>query len=336
VTDLTKPRQVKSSHWHWPHFYPPVFNGTDCLEVRNVRLHAPKDLWFGLIRHCAYADGQAVPIGPLMTSARLRWSVMSAREPAGFVSAETIEGPVIWGGVFHTVFGHFLTETLPNLIMLRAEAERRPEARILFLASPIGKASMAERPFIAWFLAEIGVDPSRFVMCRSACEIEHMVIVPSAFTAKYRYRAETAAALDRHFARFVEPNGKRLFLSRLDLAKASRTPNEAAHQHLYEDYGFEVCTPESLGLEDQIATVCGAEVIAGVNGSALHWSLFSSVTRVVINIGWHLQLQQGICDLRGQRLIRALEPLTGRLRGRNRPVSLSASRRALRRLDERV
>jgi Glycosyltransferase 61 len=322
---------VKASTWRWPRLYPPVFHGSGGAEYRDVRLHAPKDLWFGLIRHGAYTNHGPVPIGPLITSARSRWSMMSTREPSGFVSSEVIEGSLIWGGVFHTVFGHFLTETLANLIMLRAEAERRPDARILFLVSPIGSADFKAKSFIIWFLARIGIDPKRFAMVETACEIEHLIIVRSAFTAKYRYRAETAPALDHHFAHMVQPNGKRLFLSRLNLTKPSRTQNEAEHQDLYEEQGFEVCRPEALSLEDQIAT----DVIAGVNGSALHWSLFSPVTRAVINIGWHLQLQQGICDLRGQRLIRALEPLTGRLRGRNRPISLSVSRRALRQLDER-
>ena len=62
--------------------------------------------------------------------------------------------------------------------------------------------------------------------------------------------------------------------------------------------------------------VSNARTIAGYNGSALHWSLFSFSRPKVICLGWNLPLQEGICALREQAYQslpgRGIEKLKGR------------------------
>ena len=77
------------------------------------------------------------------------------------------------------------------------------------------------------------------------------------------------------------------------------------------------------------ARICGAEAIAGENGSALHWALHSRHLRQVHALGWALDLQKGIAMVRGQSYQALRAPMTGWLQGRKQSVPIAMVRRAL-------
>lgn len=77
--------------------------------------------------------------------------------------------------------------------------------------------------------------------------------------------------------------------------------NERAVERIFVDAGFKVLHPERWSFEQQVALFQRAEVVAGVEGSALHNSVFMRHGARVINIGTAREpsgdiLNQRLCD----------------------------------------
>ena len=148
------------------------------------------------------------------------------------------------------------------------------------------------------------------------------------FDARARYASHLIPLIDTAPWSNVPATGERLFLSRRHL-DSRRVTNIADIEAEFVRAGYRVLYPETLGLPDQIAQICGASAIAGENGSALHWSLYSQHIQRVDALGWSLPLQRGICALRGQSYTALRDPVFGWMKGRSQTVPLGVVQRAL-------
>ena len=77
--------------------------------------------------------------------------------------------------------------------------------------------------------------------------------------------------------------------------------NERAVERIFRELGFKILHPESWRFEQQVALFQRADVLAGVEGSALHNSVFRRSEALGINIGTAREptgdiLNQRLCD----------------------------------------
>ena len=277
------------------------------------------------------AKGPVAALGPLLISSRAHRAIRWPGTPAA--KAE-IPGPAIWGGVFYAHFGHFITEFLPRLLTLQSLARRFPDAPILTIPQPDAPTLAPDAPALPahahWFLSQLGIDPARIVQCTEPCRIGQLLVPQTPFAARARYHPDLIPLIDAAPWANAPATGERLFLSRRHLdSTRSRVTNIAEVEAAYIRAGYRVLYPETLSLPDQIAQICGATAIAGENGSALHWALYSRHLRHVHALGWTLNLQKGIAILRGQTYQPLRAPLTGWMKGRQQSVPIAVVRRAL-------
>jgi capsular polysaccharide biosynthesis protein len=223
-------------------------------------------------------------------------------DEARLAQASDLAGTHLYGGELANHFGHFLMET-----MARAWAfpDRPAGAKILFHQdSPRLNLGTAARTLLGWLgvtpddiiLADRDYRVERLLVPASLCEIQHEA--SPAFQSAFRRVKEEAL---REAGAQTRP--RRLYLSRraIDRVKqaaidAQAIPerkrnrmirklilNEEAAEALFRERGFTIVTPELLPLAEQVALWDGADVVAGVTGSALHGALFgrAGTTRVV-------------------------------------------------------
>ncbi|WP_460273380.1 glycosyltransferase 61 family protein [Celeribacter sp. ULVN23_4] len=265
-------------------------------------------------------DGRRIDVDPVLISSRAYRAMRPLRKSLP-VAPNLIPGDFIWGGVLYLHFGHFITETLPKLLDLRAAGADFSKTRLLFLASP--RAGIPDKlpDYVQRLLAIFDLSLDNFLVLDAPAKVASLSVINGTFPGKFRYAPRLASALKLPFA--AQDTGH-LFMSRSALPqKGSRTGYGKELDDMARRLGYTVVHPETLSLREQLELVSGAASLSGVNGSALHWALYSESLRKVQSIGWYLKLQQGICDLRGQKLVTIQKPLVGRFQGRKKNVPLS-------------
>ena len=268
--------------------------------VENAMLIPVRKLRFGLTRVGLYdGRGQRIDGWPLLTSADTCYPVTGARMPVE--PEQFLDGTFIYGGFLSPRLGHFLTETVPNLVAIADACRASSEHPILFHCWPeFGPDQMTSRSFIPWFLDLLGLaDHPRIVVMRPL-RVRRLILQDSPFLAKFIYKSWLASALDRFLPPPPADGPQRVYLSRTHWAKNLRLMDEARIEAIYRDRGYLPVHMQELSLSDQLGVVRGCRHLAGPQGSALHWSLYSHRIRTVTSLGWKSGLQAGICNLRNQ------------------------------------
>lgn len=101
-----------------------------------------------------------------------------------------------------------------------------------------------------------------------------------------------------------EPVPRRVFISRagVDSGRGRLLADDSDLIAALEPLGFVAIRPETLPWPRQVAIFAGAEVIAGVHGSALKSTVFSRRGTGIVNIDLLNDTQSRIAGLRGHRL----------------------------------
>ncbi len=181
---------------------------------------------------------------------------------------------VIYGGIFFSQWGHFLTETLQRLWYAKENA-----LPILW----VGKAIFyANQPFFTPTHHEI--------FQKLGLKNEHIFLTQPTQFAKVHF-PEPGFMLDsyghiahKHFLGFHEGKlckGKFVYLSRAHFGECS---NENALEAILRQRGWHIVYPEQLPLEEQLDILSSAEVCLMMAGSAQHSLLLTknSATRFII------------------------------------------------------
>lgn len=206
-------------------------------------------------------------------------------------------------GTGHTTSGTSFLKTLPNLW---PDPSTEPVTGLLFHRSPAGhvprpgKGGGTSAPTLpAWqraLLRLAGYRDTKIRIVRSRpAEVVALKVPERPVALKAWARPEAAALWERigQAAETLSPRS-RVYLSRshfhrvhnYDPAAARSTPAWDDHlEAAFTAAGFTVVHPETLPLEEQLAIVRGADVIAGQAGSALHLTAFAHSGSTVIEIG---------------------------------------------------
>jgi capsular polysaccharide biosynthesis protein len=183
----------------------------------------------------------------------------------------------VYLGHAFTHFGHFLVETVPGLLWTDLVESDLP---LLFHPfDPAGEDVFTQRPYGAECLRLLGISPQRIVMVREDMAVDELLLAPRTydihrgprFDFRPVYRALSEAALRDG----TEEGGRRIYLSRSLLrSRQRRLAKEKMVERRMRWRGFEVLYPERMSFAAQIRAAAQADVIAGVDGSALHLSAF--------------------------------------------------------------
>jgi Glycosyltransferase 61 len=217
--------------------------------------------------------------------------------------AEVIETDTPVGVVLHpnVVYGHFLLEMFPRLLLL---ARLRTIGRPVPVAVPIDGPEWL-RAFIALLFdaSETIFYDSTWQRLRAPC-----FILPSRLNDDYNFHPEMNAAIEDFLGRVLGPRlpaprpPAHVYLSRSRFGGWHGIANEAEVERALIDLGFAVVHPQELSLPDQLALYAGADCIVADYGSAAHNALFAPRGAAVFCINWLSRCQSGIAALRGQPL----------------------------------
>lgn len=187
--------------------------------------------------------------------------------PRGSLHDETI-----YGGVFFEHFGHFLVETLARLWY----AADHPDLPVMFIrpsGSPTPKLRLWQRDILD--LLEIR-NPIEFVT--------DPVLVPRLHLPDigYRYPDRFHPQHVRFLGRYQGPaqiQGHRLWLSRRLNKKGCHLVNSEIVERRLTAAGWNVITPETMPLREQLDEISRASHISGEEGSAFHTAILLADVR---------------------------------------------------------
>jgi hypothetical protein len=217
---------------------------------------------------------------------------------------KSLKGTWLYAGHWSTHFGHFLLETLPNLwpdpgeyaVGLSGVIAHRPirgpvppgDDRIRLHHPTLPPWQQQLLDLVGYGAVELGVVHGRPV------RVERLV-VPSRPVVLKRRAGPAAVQVWRRISDAVGERGSasRVYLSRSEFHAGDHGPGRARTDEaqdarldaFFADAGFSVVHPETLPITEQIELVRGADVVAGLSGSALHLSAFAEPGTRVLTVG---------------------------------------------------
>lgn len=230
-----------------------------------------------------------------------------------------VPGRSLYLGHYTGHYGHFLLETLSRLWAIVEEASQgRTYDRFVFHPflhdTPAPHRFSPARTIFGCF----GIQPTQFHLVQECTEFEDMTVPSALFEINYAvdsgmgdiYRSivkdclkqsSSALGLWARLAGWGEGQELKLYLSRRRARGYHPMANEREIERVFSSAGFRILHPQKWRFEQQVALFQRASVIAGVEGSALHNSVFMRPGRYVINIGTPREpegdiLNQRLCD----------------------------------------
>jgi capsular polysaccharide biosynthesis protein len=196
-----------------------------------------------------------------------------------------VPGPlaVVYGPA-HETWGHWLTDFLPRLWVLREAGYELADIRFLVPADL--------RPF-AWDLLRLcGVEAAQCVVYDHWREVirTDLLLMPTGLRRLNRLAPCFAAATsfwtglarERAGPAAAAAAAPRLYLSRDASPQGRKLQNRAVVAAVVAQVGLEPVCPERLAVAEQVALFSGASLIVGEYGSGLHNSVFAPPGAAVV------------------------------------------------------
>ena len=186
-------------------------------------------------------------------------------------------------GPGHTVYGHWLSDFLPKLYLLKAAGHDIRTLRFLLPSDTPGFGP-------AW-LGLLGIPAENIIFfdpARETLMVEEL-LVPTILhngtrtSVLMRDAAETLLSMVGEIPGPAETR-RRLFVSRSRASQSRPLLNRERIEQIAAGFGLEIVHPESMSLTEQIRLFADASLLVGEYGSALHGSLFSRPGTTVCNL----------------------------------------------------
>jgi capsular polysaccharide biosynthesis protein len=214
---------------------------------------------------------------------------------------ERISAPGVTVLVTHwnsNVYGHWLVEGMPKLLLLRQIAHHLPPLRIVLPTSLGAWVSAWIKEILPGAAIESYDDGRSYLHCRT-------LLVPTllADPVHHLFHPELARLLAT-----LEPpvrshnGGRKLYVSRVASSLYRQLANQAEIEGIAVSEGLELVKPETLPICEQIALFASAELLVGEFGSAMHNALFSPRGTRVFCLNWINGVQSRIAQLKEQRV----------------------------------
>lgn len=222
----------------------------------------------------------------------------------------------IFLGTIHPVYGHAITDALKRLWFLNTEFGRKlikdSSVDLVYITSCNG--NMPQWHLKIFELA--GVDVSRLKHIRNTTKYNEIIIPDNSlfkengmlcYSNEYREIIEKIKDNVRSTTYFESAPSYDLYYTRTALKDASRREiGEKSIEKLFKKRGFQVFSPETLPLEEQISLLIKCNRFAATEGSCSHASVFCNssaeviILRKVNNVNWYSPM---ISDFVGNRTV---------------------------------
>lgn len=197
------------------------------------------------------------------------------------------------------IYGHWLIDIIPRVLLSRKLTGKR----VICLLR-------GDTPTWAPGLLDMfGVEH------RPMAEFEGKAIVLIATVRRHDWLAdqafselrETTLAISSNLGAGSSPTPEKIYLTRKLWSNQSRAmTNHAEVEALFAGNGFEVVSPETLPLSEQVQLFANAKIIAGEAGSAMHNSVWAGEECRFLNLQSARQshfIQSSLCKHFGQTLV---------------------------------
>lgn len=208
------------------------------------------------------------------------------------------EDVVILCGPAYQIYGHWLVDFLPRLLLLREAGYALENLKYLLPHNLLD---------FSWSWLDFLDIPRENILTydvvRDRCHIKR-AIIPTSVRGNSRATPLMGKMFDgmrtAKLGPQTEPTTRKLFVSRALWGNTTRQlTNQDAVQDFVQNLGFEIIHPERLSIAEQIETFSSASIIMGEYGSGLHNSVLAPAGTQLITLrgtmGHPGFLQSGIC-----------------------------------------
>ena len=188
-----------------------------------------------------------------------------------------IDETVIYCGMLILHYGHFLLQSTARLYYCL----KHPELnwRLCFVT---GNADTPIPKYIYDFFNLLHIPWSRLLILSSYTRFKTLILPPLSSRYYVDYTEDYILPFQRAAENIPPANHKKIFISRKKWNGLAKCFGEEKLEELFRKNGFHSIMPEQMSLQEQIATFKGAEMIAGINGTAFHNVLFTSGKKQLI------------------------------------------------------
>jgi len=197
------------------------------------------------------------------------------------------------------VYGHWLLEGLPRLLLLKRLRRELPELSILLPGRVSPPFIRDWCKLVAPEIPLLEYDGHReFVQCER-------LLLPGLLTSPYYFLHPLTNDLIEDVRSLAAPppstSHTAIYLTRKEQSFFRHMTNRDEIQSVAEQRGLSAISPETLSIPEQIRLFADAKLIVGEFGSALHNSLFSADIDL-LSLNWINAIQSRIAQLRAQRV----------------------------------
>lgn len=197
-----------------------------------------------------------------------------------------LKGRYLFLGYFSHHYGHFLIESLSRLW---ASLEREYDG-YLFLDFVLPRDNPETlTPLSHHVFRALNIDPAKVHIVLEPALVEQLDIPQRALAIKTNAHKDATYLFQKisHFYRKNEDQvpSKKVYLSRSQLNKRKRKVlNEVAIEKAFEQAGFDIVHVQTMTWPEQVDLYSQCSVLAGLEGSGLHNSVFMPPGGTVINL----------------------------------------------------
>lgn len=220
------------------------------------------------------------------------------------INGERLGGKTCYIGHIMNHYGHFITESLSNLWILKSEGASFDHYAVHPFIFGSGIA-----PFIFEAFSILGLNIKKLRIIDTAMVFDDIAIPSRAWIANYGAYSVSNIIFDIVSSPYRISEGKlKLYLSRREVLNRSIS-NESEIETLFQRAGFVVVHPELLPWQSQLALYGQSSLIAGFGGTAMHNLLFCPRGTPAIIIGDKrardiiIPTQLACCSLRNSRAV---------------------------------
>ncbi len=211
---------------------------------------------------------------------------------------------VIYLGMFHSIWGHCLTDNIRRLWFLKTDSYRKQFKDCPLVFIPLGKFKFQEN--FQQLLEILGIDCKRFIPITEITQYERIILPDECFftpdggmryfTSEYRKMMDLIREYGLEHRKPIPY--KKVYFSYANYKKFKQIGEDRIEEY-FKGKGFTVITPEKISFKEQLNILVNCESFASTIGSCSHNIVFLRDNTEVILIpranyltGYQLALDQ--------------------------------------------
>ena len=189
----------------------------------------------------------------------------------------SVDENVIYCGFLTCHYGHFLLQSTTRLWYYLQNKQKFEKYKLVFSAT-----SENIPKFIADFFELCEIDKNKIMLVTKPTKFKQ-IICPDISSIYYKDFTDEFALPFKIATKKINPSPyKKVFFSRKYWTGIAKCLGEEELEKIFNKNGFKSVAMEKLSLQEQIAIIKGAEILAGINGTSFHNILFSDQPKTLI------------------------------------------------------